>query len=443
MFEGRIQLKVKRIGEMLKKMIPKLQLPPDYKLKRKPCYLQKSQRHRALTSTTASTKPPSPKLAPPSSSLTPPPSPPTTIPSSSASSASSASIAPTILIDDGKSIKHSLSHNELEKMNQFTLKIQPCDGMPEFMAAVEKLKGHKKCSVKISNRLDKIHTDDAVQNSTVIDLITDDNDQNDVSHGEIHTDAAGENSTMIDLITDENDQNDVSHSQVEYVEVEVVMDMDLNEDVSFKSLHYSSESTEANEFPEPVNRDTNDDQPNDESSTAANDADIHAIEQQPDHDTTDDIEQQPDDDLTQQTDDSELPSPPIEPIGSEAADDTPPLPPSNNNLEQSLLKCRNQVDFLKDKMENYFKPEMQRLNKIIEQNRSAMAQYVEDKIKMLAENDRLKKCLKKLQQQHSVEMQKAIEDTKLKQWCVNCKKEAKITQYELPVCSANCLLVFL
>lgn len=209
----------------------------------------------------------------------------------------------------------------------------------------------------------------------------------------------GESSTAVDLITDDGQNN---LNEIEFVEVDVVMAGDFCPDASFNTLVYStaSESSHSKESLVNLDCDTNENQPNDKSniiiSNVANNPErIHGIEQ------------------PNIADDIEVPSPPMEPVGPAIA------------LEMNVEKL----------------PEIQRLNGIINQVRTTNAQHIEDKIKMQTEIVQLKESLAKSQHQHSIALQKAIEDTKNKQWCVNCKKEASITKYKLPVCSTNCLLL--
>lgn len=302
-------------------------------------------------------------------------------------------------------------------MNQLTLKIHQCDVMPEFIAASKKMKS----SSAPSDQPDQFQPDaeyvDEYEDSTVVDLITD-NVQTDVEFVEV------------DVIMDGDLNGDV------------IMDGDLNEDESFTSLHYSaSESTlsknPSQNFDVDQLNDENDAIPNDE-----NNVEFHAIEQPADI-----------------TDEIEMPSPPIEPNESPIADQ-----PLLTHHEQLILDYRTQLEMLKQQLNTEFKPEIQRLNKIINENRSTMKSHFddmikikienkalqEDKMKMQTENEQLKIRLTAkdaaygdMQRQHGIEMQRAIEDTKSKRWCVNCKKEARITQYKVPLCTTNCLLVYL
>lgn len=336
-----------------------------------------------------------------------------------------------------------MSRAELQNMHRFVLRIRKCDDMPEFVAALQKRNSgngneNGKCSNSLSTESNGLCAS-GVENSTEVDLTA----QND------------------------NDQqySNENGSRVEYVEVEVVMDGDINEDGSFKSLYYStSESSNFEGFPKDTPKrnncaqKTNDTQPNDASqaiSNGANDtAEVQAVKQP-------DI-----------TDDTERPSPPIEPIepvdplDTDAAvdADTDPDTPPPTSTEQMLSKCRNQLAILNEQLQNNYKLETKRLNAIANQNRSTIAKNAEDKIdlgmqietlkgdlkEMQTENVQLKNCSpvkeaenKKLRLQLVVDVQKAIEATKTKQWCVNCKKEAAITQYKLPVCSMDCLFVVL
>lgn len=384
------------------KMIPGLKLPLNFKLKRKPNYLQKTHCHRARTLISPQSKKSLQTSAqmPPPPSLTPPPSPPTSLSPSPLPAAS----MPAFLIDGGKSIKHSMSHDELQKMTQFALKIRPCDDLPEFTAAIKKSNVQSTCSGEPSNQPIWFCTDDGDEHSTVVDV----------------------------------------QSEIEFVEVKT--DGIWNGDESFKSLRYSSsESSHLNKSPKNFDKNqSNDNKSNEESNVISNDAtseETHAIEQP---DITDDIE---------------VPSPPIEPIVPATVDQPLPI-----NHEQLILNNRNQLEMLKEQLEKEYNSEIHRLNGIINQNRSTIAHHIEKEIKLQTENvelkqektkmhteiEQLKKRLTakdaelgKLQQQHFVELQMTMDEIKTKQWCVNCKKEASITQYKVPVCSLNCLFVYL
>lgn len=327
-------------------MIPNLNLPPNFKLKRKPSYLLKVQCHKSSTS------PRPPAIPPPLSSLTPPPSPPPLPLTPPLSSSLPEFLPPTI--------KLPLSHDKLEEMNRFALKIRPCDDMPEFITALKKRTNDSSCSSRRSNHPDRLRVDDDAEKLTVDDLVTHD------------------------------DQNNLNGSEIEFVEVDVVLAADLVAGGSFNSLVYSSSESYRSK-----NTFENENQPNVSIS-----AEIHDIE---------------------------VPSPPIE--------------IDNATMEQSLLEFRKKFDTLKQQLEQEFKPEIQRLNGIINELRVINLHHIEDKIKMQTKIVQLKENLAKLQQQHSIELQQAIEDTKSKKWCANCKKEASITKYKIPVCSADCLLL--
>lgn len=254
-------------------------------------------------------------------------------------------------------------------MHQFELKVWPCDHMPEYVVACQKLKN--------GNELD--------------------DDQRDLQAG----------------------------SQIEYVEVEVVMDGDFNEDGTCTcepQSHLKEPSLEQN----------------DESETISNDVGAAVIETV----------------AIEQTDDIEVPSPAIEPHDA-------PVP---IGTEQMLLECRKQLAIRNEQLQTHYKPEIERLKGIINANQATIAHHVEDKNRLRAkieemksgqvelqnEIERLKMCLlakdaehKKAQLINATKMKMAIEATKMKQWCVNCQSEALITQYKLPVCSTDCLFTVL
>lgn len=139
-------------------------------------------------------------------------------------------------------------------------------------------------------------------------------------------------------------------------------------------------------------------------------------------------------------DNVDVSNPTIEPHDS--AIDPPEQQPNRSllHLQHDICKFEEIIQTLKD--------ETQRQIGISNQLRSDNKVHLEKEFQMQAQLTELKKklyqktaeCIR-LRQQHDDELEKAIEDTKNKRWCVNCKKEASIKKYKQPVCSRECLLL--
>lgn len=333
--EPRTPFALRRIGEHMKQMIPTLQLPHNYKLKRKPKYLQRMHCRKPSSTRTRTT------LSPPQSSLTPPPSPPSPL------------IVPTTKLPAilPPSIKHSLSDDQLWKMSQFTLKIHPCDNTPEFAKAFEAL-----------NSGDRCHS----------------------------------SCTSTQLACDGN--------QVEAIGVP--------DDGNLCAMN-ASQLSHSNESLESIDCNTNENHPNDADVCISNYIQPAEIDGTDQADTDDSIE---------------IPSPPIEPIGlADNLDSVGPLSQTHERLDE--LQLNEQI---------------RQRDEIINDLKAVIARHIAANADIRTKNEQLNKQLaecQRLQQQHRSEMQEAIEQTKNKKWCVNCKQEAKITEYKLPVCSEDCLLL--
>lgn len=168
----RIPLEVRKIGKQLMDLIPNLKLSEDYKLPRKPVYLQRAhvRKNRAKSST-----PPVKPSSPPQSSLTPPPSPPP-LPLPTADS------LPPFL---PANIKHSVSDADIHRMTQFTLKIEKCDAMP----AIQQRNSEHSFTIdeddELNNQIDENHIEtmivDSVDAVVPDDILQEAHDQCDVS----------------------------------------------------------------------------------------------------------------------------------------------------------------------------------------------------------------------------------------------------------------------
>lgn len=116
---------------------------------------------------------------------------------------------------------------------------------------------------------------------------------------------------------------------------------------------------------------------------------------------------------------------------------------TERNLESAISELKSTVDENKKQLQekntelNTLKSTLENLKEESERKEATMNLMMKILNEKLAQKN---EEVTKLKQEHDIQIQKAIEDTKSKKWCINCENEAVSTQFKQPVCSEKCVI---